>query len=74
MWRVKGFTMVEVLFSFSLCMFVLTMCIPMLVMLAKSENETREMTDQKIQELELKLEDLFYPVEDVEWALRLVLS
>ena len=73
MLHIRGFTLSEVLFSFSIMMMIMTFCIPFLISLRQSEIRTRnEVTDQ-IQEMELKLKDLFYPVEDVEWALESVL-
>lgn len=69
----KGFTMIEVIFAMSLCSLFLIVILNGIVLIKSGLEKQQEKQELIINQIEENLNDLFYPVEDVEWAISLVL-
>lgn len=69
----RGFTMIETLFAFSLFSLVAVGLIQGIVSIKKGTGLSIRSYQEKIDIIESRLEQLFLPVDDVEWAITQVL-
>lgn len=65
--------MIETLFAFSLFSIVAIGLIQGIVVIKKGTNTSMHSYQEKIEHIERELEQLFLPVDDVQWAVTQVL-
>lgn len=73
MYNNQGFTLVEVIFAFSITSVLLVGLITGVVGVKSLLRAQEQKHEERIMIMEKGLNELFYPVEDVEWAISLVL-
>lgn len=70
----KGFSLIETITALAIVSITVITLIPGMVYLKKNYQQQEVKYLQKCQQLDINMQDLFLPVEDVEWALRTALQ
>ncbi len=70
----KGFTLIESLFSFCILSIISVLVIGNIVYVYTSYQKNKEFYTQQIASMEQKLDSISLPVEDLQWAIKQVLS
>ncbi len=70
----KGFTLIESLFSFCILSIISVLVIGNIVYVYTSYQKNKEFYTQQIMSMEQKLNSISLPVEDLQWAIKQVLS